>query len=99
MNFNATSNHELVDINSSNVSVPPLQKLLSDEKIEKVRRAPLKFQHLCHNHSFKKYIKLASESSLSVCGFQKRDGIIWQKLRSRKLMKGNDAKNNSTVAL
>ena len=42
-NFNTISYYEMVDINSSDVSEPPPPKLLSDEKIENVKRAPQKF--------------------------------------------------------
>ena len=82
----------MVDINSLNVSDPPLLKPLSDVENENLRRTSLKFQHPCHNQIVKKHIKVVSESNLSVCGFQKRDEIIQQKHDSRKFIKVYDTK-------
>ena len=92
MNFNAISYQEVPDINSSNLLEPPLPKLLSDEEIENVKRGLIKFQHSCSNQAVERHRKLVGDSSLFVCGFQKRDKIIPLKLCPRKLMKDDDTK-------
>ena len=86
VNFQAKSYHEMVNINASNVFEPPLLQHLTDDDIESIR-SPVKFLHPCHNQAVEWHTKLVSEASLSVCGFTKGDGIICQKLRSRKVMK------------
>ena len=43
--------------------------------------------HPCHNQSVERHVKLVTEASAQVEGFARRDGIIRQKIKSRKLLK------------
>ena len=60
---------------------PPALKHLLNKEIEASQQHKLNLERPCHN------IKLVSEASAGVAGFKNRDGLIRQKIRSRKLMK------------
>ena len=92
VNFQARSYHEMTNINTPNITGPPLLRLFSDQEIEDITKSPLKLHHPCHNHAVERHIKVVSEASLSVCEFEKRDGVIRQTLCSGKLMKCYDTK-------
>ena len=48
---------------------------------------PLKLKHPCHNQKMQRHVKLVTEAAGAVAGFDRRDGLIRQRIRSRKLMK------------
>ena len=41
----------------------------------------------CHNQDVEQHVKLVTEASMSVAGHEKRDDLIRQRIRSRKLIK------------
>ena len=69
------------------VQEPPLLKHLSTHDIEKIRSEPLKLGHLCHDQKVERHIKLVSEASVVVETFEKKDGLIRQKINSRKFVR------------
>ena len=77
----ATS-YKMVDLNSWRQQ-PPVIGHLTDLDIEQCRIRPLKLDYACHNQS------LVTEASAQVEGFARRDGIISQKMKFRKLLKFN----------
>ena len=97
VNLQARSYHKMTNVNTTNMTEPPLLRLFPDQKIEEITTTPLKLHHPCHNQAVKRHIKNVGEASLSVCGFEKRDGVVLEKLRSRKLTKCYDTKKNSNV--
>ena len=66
---------------------PPAIEHLTDTEIEQCRARPLKLDHPCHNQSVERHVKLVTEASAQVEGFARRDGMIQQKIKSRKLLK------------
>ena len=75
----------------------PLGKLATsknvvDRLLGNIRNQPFIFKQPCHNQVVERHIKLVSKASSKVIGFQKRDGLIWQKIKSRKLFKHFDTK-------
>ena len=77
----ATS-YKMVDLNSWQQQ-PPVIGHLTDLDIEQCRVRPLKLDCACHNQS------LVTEASAQVESFAQRDGMISQKIKSRKFLKFN----------
>ena len=71
---------------------PPAIRHLSDSEIEDCRMKPLILHHPCHNQTVERHVKLVTEASAQVTGFERRNGLIRQKIRSRKLLKKFDTK-------
>ena len=71
---------------------PPAIRHLSDSEIEDCRMKPLILHHPCHNQTVERHVKLVTEALAQVTGFESRDGLIRQKIRSRKLLKKFDTK-------
>lgn len=92
LNFGAKCYYKLVNMNVLELTEPPILRSLSNSDIDEVRRTPLRMNHPCHNQAVERHIKVVTEASASVCGFARRDGMIRQKLKSRKLMKRYDTK-------
>ena len=86
INLAATSFDKMVDLNSWQHQ-PPAIGHLTDVDIEQCRVRPLTLHHPCHNQSVERHVKLVTEASAQVEGFARRDGIIRQKIKSRKLLK------------
>ena len=84
INLEAKSYHRLINLNSQDVTEPPLTKTMSVEDIEGFRASPLRLDNACHNQTVERHIKLVTEASADV---DRRDGLIRQKIKSRKLMK------------
>lgn len=73
-------------------TVPPLLNTLSNNDILTFLTIPLKSKHTCHSQNVERHIKNVTEAAHTVSGFERRDGMIRQKIRSRKLMKKFDSK-------
>ena len=99
ININADVFYRMVDVDDISVQEPPLLKHLSTHDIENIRSVPLKLGHPCHNQKVERHIKLVSEASGVVTTFERRDGLIRQKIKSRKLMKSFDSKSSFTEHL
>ena len=97
INFNARSFHQMVNLNGKEVNQPPAIKHHSDSEIEVIRKYPLKLNHPCHNQHVERHVKLVTEASSQVCGIDRRDGLIRQKLKSRQIMKKFHSKHHFTV--
>ena len=91
INLAATSFDKMVDLNSWQHQ-PPAIGHLTDVDIEQCRVRPLTLHHPCHNQSVERHVKLVTEASAQVEGFARRDGIIRQKIKSRKLLKAFNTK-------
>ena len=87
INVDARVYHRMINFNNPDVTEPPVTKRMSFEQIEQFRSKPLKLDHPCHNQSVERHVKLVSEASQTVAGFEKRDGLIRMKIKSRKLMR------------
>ena len=97
INFKAKSFHEMVDLNVSDIFEPPATNQFSYEEINKLRLRPLKLNHPCHNQTVEQHVKLVTEASASTTGHERRDGMIRQRIQSRRLMKSFKTKKQFTV--
>ena len=66
--------------------------LLTDLDIEQCRIRPLQLDHPCHKQCVERHVKMVTEAAAQVKGFERRDGLIRQKIKSRKLLKKFDTK-------
>ena len=88
INTNAKTYYSLSSLSVKDMHEPPALKHLLNKEIEAFQQQhKLHLEHPCHNQALERHIKLVSEASTAVAGFKNRDGLIRQKIRSRKLMK------------
>ena len=76
---------------------PPELQGLTNMEIEAFRENQLILKHHCHNQAVERHTKLVTEASADVTGFEKRDGLIRQKIQSRRLMKAFNTKKQLNV--
>lgn len=104
LNFNATEYTELIDWNSVKLSPPPLLRNTSNDEIKYfiqsgevpnwvVKNFP------CHTQSVKRCVKLVSEASMKVCGYESRNGYIKTTLESRSIMPEFSQKSHFKVSI
>ena len=93
LNLKARAYHQLVNLNDASIGEPPAIRNKTDDEIERARVTPLVFLNPCHNQQVERHVKLVTEASGSVVGYARRDGLIRQRIRSRKLMKSFTSKN------
>ena len=67
---------------------------IADEELQEFITTPLLTRLLCHNQAVERHVKLVTEASASVSSFERRDGLIRQKIKSRKLQKVFEAKQD-----
>ena len=89
----------MVNLIGREVNQPPAIKHHSDSEIEVIQKYPLKLNHPRHNQHVERHVKLFTEASSQVCGIDCHDGLIWQKLKSRQIMKKFHSKHHFTVRL
>ena len=67
----------------------PALKDMTNLEIDGFLLKKLIMEHPCYtsNQTVEHHIKLVTEASASVVGFERRDGVIRQKIQSRKLMR------------
>ena len=97
INFMAKSYHKMVNMNLPDITEPPATRLLSNEAINSLRLTPLRLDHPCHNQAVERHVKLVTEASAAAATFERRDGIIRQRIHSRKLMKCFETKKQFNV--
>ena len=67
--------------------IPPAVKNLSIEQIQLIKDTPLELKQPCHNQAVERHVKIVTDAASYVAGFEKRDGLIRQRIASRKLRK------------
>jgi desulfoferrodoxin (superoxide reductase-like protein) len=90
INFNANHWYELVDISVTNVTEPPTTQHFSIEQIQYMIDNNVKPEipdFPSHSQSVERAVKLVSEASQYVYGFENRHSCILTKLLSRKMRK------------
>jgi len=93
INVEATHFYELTNLDSiKDISQPPAVMDLDDTSIAQMLTKPLVLQHPCHDQAVEKHVKLVTEAASVVTGYEKRDGMICQKIQSRLLMSKFDSK-------
>ena len=85
----------MADNSGDDVEEPPLTKDLANEEINAIVKTTLLLTHPCHNQAVERHIRLVSEAARTVCTFERRDGLIRQRICSHGLIKKCDKKNNS----
>ena len=93
LNLEADTYYELADLEICQQQ-PPAIRHLFDSEIEDCRMKPLILHHPCYNQTVERHAKLVTEASAQVTGFETRDRLICQKIRSRKLLKSLTLKCN-----
>ena len=71
---------------------PPAVLNMLDDDMEKLSKNKLKLTHPCRIQTEECHGKLVSEVSIRVEGFERRDGMIRQRIKSRILMLYNNTK-------
>lgn len=92
INRKSRSLKTFVDLEDNTIEEPPLTRDLSTDELEDVIENPLIFGHPCHNQAVERHVKLVTEASATVTTFERRDGLIRQRIRSRKIMKDFETK-------
>ena len=87
INENAKVYYKLVNLNLEESYEPPAIRNLSNMEIERIAMQKLVLSQPCHNQAVERHIKIVTEVSASVSGFERRDGSIRQKIKSRNIMK------------
>ena len=78
LNLKADTYYELVDMKLSQQQSPAITHL-SVTEIDNFRTKPLVLPHSCHNQTVE-HVKLVTEASAQVTGFERRDRLIRKKL-------------------
>lgn len=90
INWNAKNWHELIDLSAPEIMEPPTTKHLSNEEIQCHMNTNVKPDITdlpSHSQSVERSVKLVSEASHYVYGFENRHSSIRTKLVSRKMRK------------
>ncbi|KAK4883922.1 hypothetical protein RN001_000193 [Aquatica leii] len=86
-NFNADDYFELVSWQSLTITEPPLTVKTSDNELqEMISDVPAEIEMLkfpCHSQAVERCVKLVTEASAAVCGYEARDGFIRSRIASR----------------
>ena len=96
--FSAKEYHELTDWSTTHyVSPPILSNVNNQELITKLHASELctdwEFhQYLCHTVAVERVVKLVTELSKKVCGFDNRNNYIIATIESRKTLKSFNTK-------
>ena len=93
IDFKAVCYHKMTPISQWH-TIPPVLNLIEDDKLLEFIEKPLKLGHECHNQNVERHVKLVTEASASVVGHDRRDGVIRNKIRSRKLIKNFKSKSD-----
>ena len=91
LNLEANAYFELANVDSY-LQQPPIIASLTDREIDECLKKPLVFHHPCLSQSEERHVKLVVEESAQVAGFDRRNGVIRQRIKSRKLRKTFDTK-------
>ncbi|KAK4882474.1 hypothetical protein RN001_005793 [Aquatica leii] len=86
-NLNADDYFELVSWQSLTITEPPLTVKISDNELqEMISDVPAEIEMLnfpCHSQAVERCVKLVTEASAAVCGYEARDGFIRSRIASR----------------
>ena len=88
INIEADFYHKMINFEEITTTEPPAIKSLNNAAIQrfKLKLNKLELDHPCHNQAVEpRHVKLVTEASIRVAGFERRDGMIRQKIKSRKL--------------
>ena len=93
--FDATDWDEIIDWTHVNITESPLTRSLTDKQIQRIKDIPLVVQkYPNHTQNVERSIKLVSEASKAVYGFDSRDGFIRARIKSRTMLPQCDTKKD-----
>lgn len=102
-NFDAKDYYELVDWQNVVWSEPPITTKLTKEDLEEVVQYPESSaisyvrNYPCHSQAVERAVKVVTEAAVTVCGYERRDGVIRSKLHSRTLMPKFETKKDFKI--
>ena len=99
VNFEAEQHIDLIDWQKTIRVEPPLTKKISEQDLMLyIANSDLTYlsfpEFPCHSQAVERAVQLVSEVSRVVCGYERRDGIIKNKLMSRNEMPKIDTKKD-----
>ena len=89
--------YEMSDLHLPNTHEPPATTCMSDNALQQLATNKLELNHPCHNQAVEHHIQLVAEAATAVEGFDRRDGMIRQKVKSRRLMPCYDTRKQFNV--
>lgn len=92
INFDATNYVDLIDW--EDIKEPPVTMKLTDDDIANFRILPLTLNYKNHTQGVERCVKLVTDASKAVYGFDARDGFIRARINSRNLMPRFDSKQD-----
>ena len=93
IDFKAVCYHKMTPISQWH-TIPPVLNLIEDDKLLEFIEKPLKLGHECHNQNVERHVKLVTEASASMVGHERRDGVIQNKIKSRKLIENFESRSD-----
>ena len=97
INFKASSYYQMTPSLQWR-TLPPVLHHYSDDFIRSLEQIPLKLEFECHSQNVERHVKTVTEAAGAVCGHDRRDGHIRNKIKSRKLMKSFVSKKYFNVS-
>jgi len=73
---------------------PPLTRHMSNDQLDDIVQQPLSTEIPCHSQAVERCVRMVSEASNAVYGFQARDGYIRAVTKSRDCMPCYETKQN-----
>ncbi|GBM39395.1 hypothetical protein AVEN_97016-1 [Araneus ventricosus] len=96
LNFEATNYTEMIDWSSITITSQPIFRDISTDVFKFIvhdKKNPENFVHFpCHTQVVERYVKLVTEATAEVYGFQNRDGFIRSTFFSQSIMPEFDHK-------
>ena len=86
ININAEFYQNMLNFDKIDVTEPPATERINNEAMQNFRTNKLVLDHPCLNQAVEGHVKLLTDASMHVAGFKRRDSMIQQKIKSRKLM-------------
>ena len=62
--------HQLVKLGIDTMLEPPITRFPTDQQLDHSIDKPLRLNHPCHNQAVERHLKLVTEASLFVVGFE-----------------------------
>ena len=100
LNYDATDYDEVIMWDANEVTEPPLTMKLTDSEILNIIEVPLPVpKYPNHFQAVERIIKLVTEASGAVCGFDSRDGYIRSGMYSRQITPHLHSKKDLTTMI
>ena len=85
INENAKVYYKIINLNLEESYEPPAIRNLSNMEIERIAMQKLVLSHPCQNQAVERHIKIVTEVSASVSGFERHDGSLDKNLNQEIL--------------